>query len=127
MTSADPDLRSFENLVRACDWDEIESWRSRVRPEHVHALVALYDCVQTWDERCAVLQLLQDTRHPEVRRRMHHFLRAPADASGDNFELTKATAICHLENDFGRFMTYHADRTKLAADIAAWCARSAAT
>jgi hypothetical protein len=125
MTTADALLRSLENLVHACDWDEIESWRPRIRVEHVAPLVALYDSVQSWGERCAVLQLLQDTRHLEVSRRMHHFLSAPPEPKGDNFELTKATAICHLENDFARFTTYYGNRRKLAEDIAAWRAKPA--
>ena len=119
MTSPDDDFRSFENLVHARDWEAIESWRSRVRPEHVAPLVALYDRVGTWDERCAVLQLLQDSLHPDTRRCMHHFLSAP-NGEDENFELTKAIAVCHLDRDLGRFVTYLGDRAKLAADVAAW-------
>lgn len=120
MTPFERDLGSFENLVLACDFQEIEFWRPRVKVDHVAALTALYDRSQSWDERCAVLQLLQDTLHPEVTRRMHHFLAAPEDASGDNYELTKATALCHLQEDFSLFMTYYADRRQLADDVAIW-------
>ena len=77
-----------------------EFWRPRVEVAHIPSLTALYDRVQSWDERCAVLQLLQDKLHPEVTRRMHHFLLAPEDANGDNYELTKGTALCHLQEDF---------------------------
>lgn len=119
MGNFEDDLRSFENLVRARDWEAIEGWRGRVRVEHIASLVALYDRVQTWDERCAVLQLIQDKLHPESRRCMHHFLAAP-NGDDENFELTKAIAVCHLERDFARFVTYLDDRKKLAADVAAW-------
>lgn len=118
------ELASFEAMVRALDWEAIEGSRNRVKVEHVESLVALYDRSQTWDERCAVLQLLQDKKHPALLRVMHHFLVGAPEGTDDNYPLTKAVALCQLEGDFTRFMTYYEDRKKLAAEVAAWRAKA---
>ena len=123
MTQFERDLQSFENMVLDRNFEEIEAWRHRVTTEYIPHFTALYDRVQSWDERCAVLQLLQDELHPEVTKRMHHFLGAPEDQNGDLYELTKAIALCHLEQDFSLFMTYYEDRNKLAEQVALWRAK----
>ncbi len=123
MASHEEIMESFEAMVRALDWEAIETWRQHVTLAHVESLVALYARMQTWEERCAVLQLLQDKPHPEVTSVMHHFLVGAPKGDDENFELTKATALCHLTGNFELFPIYYDDREKLAADIAAWRAK----
>ena len=117
------DISKFQILIKNQDFGGIEFARDEVRddPELVAALVDEYWRIGTWKERSLMIQLIQDHREPVLREMMEDFLQAPIpdDAWADHMELTKAIALCHLEDDSdgSLFRIYLDDRTRLHTDI----------
>jgi ribosomal protein L35AE/L33A len=96
---------------------QIEAARDDVSRTDLGALAAAYQALPTWEQKCHLVNLVQDTLDPRTREIMRDVLHAPDDADGDYVQLTKAIAVCHLERDLSRFMTYYEDRQLLAQTV----------
>ncbi len=108
-------VQHFIRLIQRDDPYEIESARDDVTKNDVGPLVEAYWTLTTWDEKAGLIQLIQDYLDPRTHDVMLDFLKAPPDANGDYFEVTKAIALCHLDGDFAAFDRYYKDRDLLAA------------
>jgi len=104
-------------VVKQGDPAQIEAARDDVTRTDLGALAAAYRSLPTWAQKCHMVNLVQDTLDPRTREMMRDVLHAPDDAGGDYVALTKAIAVCHLERDLSRFMTYYEDRQLLAQAI----------
>ena len=104
-------------VVKRGDPEQIEAARDDVTRTDLGALAAAYQALETWAQKCHLINLVQDTLDPRTREIMRDVLRAPDDGDGDYVELTKAIAVCHLEGDLARFMTYYEDRQLLAQTV----------
>lgn len=108
-------IRNFIKLIQRDDPYEMETARDDVTRNDVGPLVEAYWTLTTWDEKAGLIQLIQDYLDPRSHDIMLDFLKAPPDANGDYFELTKAIALCRLDGDFAAFNRYYKDRDLLAA------------
>ena len=104
-------------VVKRGDPVQIEAARDDVTRTDLGALAAAYKSLPTWEQKCNLVNLVQDTLDPRTREIMRDVLHAPDDADGDDVALTKAIAVCHLEGDLARFMTYYEDRQLLAQTV----------
>jgi hypothetical protein len=108
-------IAHFIQLVTRGDPGEIESARDVVTREDVAPLAEVYWTLETWDQKAALIELVQDYIDPRSREIMLDFLKAPPDKAGDDyFEAVKAIALCHLDRDFKAFTRYYGDRRLLA-------------
>ena len=104
-------------IVQQDDPTQIEAARDDVTRTDLGALAAAYTSLKTWEQKCNLVNLIQDTLDPRTREIMRDVLHAPDDTNGDCVALTKAIALCHLERDLSRFMTYYEDRQLLAQTV----------
>ncbi|MFF2445447.1 hypothetical protein, partial [Priestia megaterium] len=112
------ELQRFESLVRAVSWDDIEIARADVRSRHVEGLVDCYWTLDTWPQRIALIQLVQDQTHPALKPIMLDVLHAPLEADRDNVALTKAIALAvHIDPACGTFEQFCEDREALHAAV----------
>ncbi|MGE6955012.1 hypothetical protein [Staphylococcus capitis] len=102
----------FAGMVRACDHEAIETARPRVAPDHLPGLVELYGNLASWEQRLGLIQLVQDRSEPALAPIMLDVLRAP-DRDDDLADLTKAVALCYLDQNHDKFATYYQDRDAL--------------
>jgi hypothetical protein len=107
---AESDIERFTRLIKARNIERIEYERDHVSREHLAALVDLYWSVKEWEQKAAVIDLVQDTIDPQTRPIMLDFLRAPADQIGDYLQMSKIIALCHLEGRLENFSKYYKDR-----------------
>lgn len=110
----------LKTIITAEDWEEIEGARGPSVSAHVAALIALYDKLDSWPQKLAVIQLLQDQEDTdEAKRVMLDVLRAPDvhDWFQDTVELTKAAALGFLDEEHDNFMAFYNDRTRLHQTI----------
>jgi hypothetical protein len=107
----------FMEIVTQADFIAIESARDQVTFRDLGALVKAYETLETWDQKAALINLVQDHLDPRMRRMMEDFIGAPDDLQEDNIILTKAIALCHLQEDFDRFMDYYNDRGLLERTV----------
>ena len=92
------------SVVKSGDLEDIEAARDGVTGQDLDALVEAYWSLQTWEQKCGLVNLVQDHIAPRTREIMLDYLRAPDDESGDYVELTQAIALCHLDENFDNFM-----------------------
>jgi len=103
-------------LVRRADFEEIEAARDKIAFSDLGALAAAYPALETWDQKAALINLVQDHLDPRFRSLMLDFLAAPdtrgdeASSGDDVIPLTKAIALCHLDENFDDFMRYYNNR-----------------
>lgn len=113
--------RELRQMIIAEAWEDIEGARGAQIKPHIPDLIALYDDLESWPKKLAVIQLLQDQEDTdEVRRVMLDCLRAPNthDWSQDNVELTKAAALGFVDEEYDTFMAFYNDRERLAETVA---------
>ncbi len=105
-------------LVLAADWDEIESARGSFDDDALVELLPAYWKLDTWTQKVAFVNLVQDHDHDRLHPIMLDILRAPLDDVGDSVELTKAIALGFMDEQYDRFMFYYENRDALHADVA---------
>jgi len=110
-------LEYYLDLIKADDPVQIEMARDEVTRDDLGALAAAYWSLENWDQKGLLINLVQDYIDPRTRDIMIDFLKAPEDKSGDFTEVTKAIALCILEEDFERFTLYYDDRELLAQAV----------
>ncbi len=103
-------IEYFIRIVKEGDFNEVESARDNVKKENLAALELLYWILETWEQKIALINLIQDYIDPITHRIMLDILKAPEDEKGDYIELTKAIALCHLDKDFSKFDAYYKNR-----------------
>jgi len=94
-------------IVRRADFEEIEESRDLVEFHHFGELAAAYSSLESWNQKAALINLVQDHLDPRFRPIMLDFLRAPDTRGDDVIPLTKAIALCHLDENFDDFMRYY--------------------
>lgn len=109
----------FQRVVEGDYPEEIETARSWVERHDVPSLIALYWQQESWAQKRAVVELLQDQYHPGIGEMMLDFLRAPVAPGDERTELAKAIALGFVDERYDRFMAYTNDREQLAQDVKA--------
>ena len=109
----------FLQMIKANEFEAIEGSRGRVRPQDVEPLIAFYWRLESWPQKRAVVDLLQDQYHADMPKMMLDFLRAPVAAGDEPTELAQAIALGFIDEKYDRFMTYYNDRQLLARDVQA--------
>ena len=110
-------LEYFLGLIKADDPVQIEMARDEVTREDLAGLATAYWALENWDQKGLLINLVQDYIDPRTQDIMLDFLKAPEEESGDFVEVTKAIALCHLEEDFKKFTLYYDDRELLAQTV----------
>ena len=100
----------FTNIVKNCDFQEIEFARDDVTKDDLPALALLYNTLNTWEQKTGLIHLVQDYQDDILHNIMFDFLKAPKDKSGDAMEVMKVISLCYLEKDFDKFMVYYKNR-----------------
>lgn len=98
-------MMDLYQLVKTLDWEAIESARDRVSANEVASLASYYTSLKSWDEKAAVICLVQDTLDPILLPMMKDFLAAPP-GDDDIIWMGKLTALLHLDGSFDRFKEY---------------------
>ncbi len=112
------EMTTFQQLKNLCiseDWEEIEFARD-VAGAHVSALIDLYGDLESWPQKIAVIQLIQDQSGAKnIKSVMLDVLRAPDvdDWFQDTVELSKAVALGFIDEKFDTFMAFYNDRALL--------------
>ena len=109
-----PKIEELLQIIRRADFQEIESARDQVTVSILGALAAAYPSLETWEQKAALINLIQDHLDPCFRPIMLDFLSAPDTRGDDTVPLTKAIALCHLEENFDNFTIYYNDHNLLA-------------
>ncbi len=107
----------FTAVIEADDFDEIESARDWVQPDDLVPLIALYWQLESWPQKRALVEILQDQFHPEMAKVMLDFLRVPLERGDEQTELAQAVALGFIDEKYDQFMTYYNDRARLARDV----------
>lgn len=110
-------LEKFRQLIVADDPHEIEGARDWVQPEDVAPLLALYWELDTWPQKRALIEIVQDRHAPDIERVMLDFLRAPVSRGDEMTELAKAIALGFIHEKYDNFMGYYNDRALLARTV----------
>jgi len=116
------EIERFSRIIREQDVDKIETERERVGPEHLPELIALYQSLDNWDDKAALIDLIQDVDDPRIRPLMLDFLHAPGgrvDIYGvwDYWLCLKAVALSFLAGDCKLFDRYQEKPELIEADI----------
>lgn len=101
-------IERFLDLVRVNDAQQIEFERDNVTPADLEALTEAYWTLDSWKQKAALIDLVQDHMGPRTRELMLDILQAP-NSELEDYIVTKAIALSHLEEDFERFMVYYND------------------
>ncbi len=110
-------LRQFTAVIEADDYVEIESARDWVQPGDIEPLIALYWQLEDWQQKRALVDILQDQFHPDMEKMMLDFLRVPCEPGDEPTELAQAVALSFMDEKYDQFMTYYNDRKRLAQDV----------
>jgi hypothetical protein len=106
-------LARFLVLVEECDFEAIEQERDHVAPDHLDALVAAYVELTSWEQKAALVQLVQDCPDPRLRPMMLDVLcGAPDDIRGP-LHWSKAVALSFLDGEPRHFQRYYRDNRLL--------------
>ncbi|MCB9420167.1 MAG: ankyrin repeat domain-containing protein [Ardenticatenaceae bacterium] len=110
-------MTRFQAIIEADDFNEIEAARDWVRPEDLEPLIALYWQLESWPQKRALVDILQDQFHPDMAKMMLDFLRAPLEPGDEPTELAQAVALGFIDEKYDQFMNYYNDRERLARDV----------
>tara|TARA_R110002096_G_scaffold171490_8_gene344641 strand:- start:37114 stop:38454 length:1341 start_codon:yes stop_codon:yes gene_type:complete len=99
-------------LVRANDFEAIESARDQVTKADIPAFVEEYFKLTEWEDKTSLVDLLQDHHEAAMNPMMRDALAVP-DCEYDSCWATRAVALSYFDGDFDKFMTYFSDH-KLA-------------
>ena len=97
--------------------NDIEEARDFVQPEDIESLIALYWQLEDWQQKRALIDIMQDQFHPDMARMMLDFLRVPLTPGDEMTELAQAVALGFMDEKYDQFMTYYNDRERLARDV----------
>lgn len=103
-------------LINSVDSERIELAREEVRPEDIPRLCNYYWQLERWDQKLALVELIQDHYHPSMDAVMLDVLQAPGDGT-NRVDLPKIIALKMLSPDHDKFALYFSDRAALAAAI----------
>jgi ankyrin repeat protein len=106
-------------VIQSRDGERIEATRSRVAPQVVPTLIGWYRRERNWDKKRAIVELLQDQSHPDLRGLMLDFLRTPLEPGDEQTELAQAIALTFIDEKYDRFSDYYNDRDLLTRDVRA--------
>jgi hypothetical protein len=104
------DLERFKCMVLDKKLERIEFERDNVCREHFEPLVQFYWTLHDWEQKAAIIDLLQDKIDTITRQIMLDFLNAPPDKVGDYLQTCKIIALCHLEGNLNNFTKYYKNR-----------------
>ncbi len=107
----------FRSVIEADDFDTIESARDWVQAADLEPLIALYWQLESWPQKRALVEILQDQFHPDMAKMMLDFLRVPLEPGDEPTELAQAVALGFIDEKYDQFMTYYNDRARLARDV----------
>lgn len=123
MNQPDLDVNRYIDYMAAADHEALEAARDEINASHFALLVHFYWHFEDWERKAGIVTLLQDHLDPLIRPIMVDFLRAPQD--NDYLELAKAIALCHVHEDFDRFMAYYENRSLITQESEAFLADTA--
>ena len=103
-------LSEFLFKIEKRDFAGIEAERDYVTPAHIEELVAQYAQLKNWDQKAALIQLVQDLQDAQLRPIMLDFLHAPRDEHGDMRKFSKAIAVSFLEGETKNVSQYLANQ-----------------
>ncbi len=109
----------FLPVIEANAPETTETARDWVQAQDVAPLIALYWQLESWPQKRAVVEILQDQYHADMPNVMLDFMRAPVAAGDEPTELAQAIALGFVAEKYDRFMTYYHDREMLARDVQA--------
>ena len=112
-------ITTYLQMIREDDFEQIESARSNIQPNEVEHLIVLYWTLEKWEEKRALIELVQDQYSDEMPKMMLDFLQAPMVLNDDPVELAKAVALGFIDEKYDRFMTYYNDRPLLHRTVRA--------
>lgn len=107
----------FRPVIEADEFDAIEAARDWVQPEDLVPLIDLYWQLDSWAQKRALVEILQDQFHPDMPGMMLDFLRVPLESGDEPTELAQAVALGFIDEKYDQFMTYYNDRERLARDV----------
>jgi hypothetical protein len=110
-------VQKFLDVIEADDFEVIESARDWVQPEDLEPLVALYWQLESWPQKRALVEILQDQFHPDMAKMMLDFLRVPLEPGDEPTELAQAIALGFIDEQYDQFISYYNDRARLARDV----------
>jgi len=108
-------IEEFLTLIRRADFEEIETARDQVTFSDLGPLAAAYWGLETWDQKAALIHLIQDHNDPRFRPIILDILKAPDVPTDDNIILTKAIALCYLDENDNDFSRYYNDTRLIQA------------
>ncbi|MCA9607170.1 MAG: hypothetical protein KC619_16300 [Myxococcales bacterium] len=104
-------------IVRAHDWDAIESGRDEVRAEDVPAFVEEYARLEPWEDKTYLVMLLQDQHDPRMQPIYRDILAVP-DCGDDSCWIARASALAFFDGNFDSFGRYFDDHALCRRRIA---------
>ncbi len=110
-------VQRFLPVIESDDFDTIEEAREWVQPEDIEPLITLYWRLDDWQQKRALVDVLQDQYHPDMHKMMLDFLRVPVAPGDEWVELAQAVALGFIDEKYDRFMNYYNDRKLLARDV----------
>jgi hypothetical protein len=88
--------------VESVDWDRVEDLRPTITVEDHGDAARLYVTLESWSQKAALIQLVQDKMSPALLPMMRDYLSAPR-GDDDTLWLSKVVAILHLRGRFDDF------------------------
>ena len=99
------ELRRILAAIRRGDMEAAESYRDRVCQRDLQRLIDIYGKLERWEQRIALVFVVQDIDDPRLDPVMRDALRVP-DTDGDAALFVRAIALCHLQRDQTLFARY---------------------
>ncbi|MCP4423297.1 MAG: ankyrin repeat domain-containing protein [Chloroflexi bacterium] len=113
----DERMARFTAVIQSDDFNDIEEARDWVRTEDIGPLITLYWQLDDWQQKRALIDVMQDQFHPDMKKMMLDFLRVPLEPGDEPTELSQAVALGFMDEKYDQFMTYYNDRARLARDV----------
>ncbi len=110
-------VQKFLPIIKADEFESIESARDWVQAVDLEPLIALYWQLESWPQKRALVEILQDQFHPDMAKMMLDFLRVPLELGDEPTELAQAIALGFIDEKYDQYMTYYNDRARLARDV----------
>ena len=109
-------LTDFYKLIAEDDYEGIEAARDIVEAHHLPSLIEHYNSLKSWDQKRAVIDLVQDQDDDSLRPIMLDYLRAPFGRY-EAMDLAKATALGFIDEAYDRPAVYYNNRMLLERDV----------
>ena len=115
--NTDERIQRFLPIIEGDVANDIEAARDLVQPADIEPLIALYWRLDNWQQKRALVDIMQDQYHPDMHKMMLDFLRVPVAPGDEWVELAQAVALGFIDEKYDRFMNYYNDRKLLARDV----------